>query len=98
MTSLGAKHLRQYCASLEVLFFSAEIHLCPLWAVGGEIAVVIQVELPLVCACAHQELAYSALWVGLGPGFGDEASWSPCIADGVEDVVWGGVPSACAQT
>ena len=65
---------------------------------GGEITLVIHIELPLVCACYLQELADFALGVGLGPGFGVEASWSPCVADGVEDVVWGGVPCACAQT
>ena len=63
---------------------------------GAEIAVMVHIELPLMRACALQEFTYSALWVGLGPGFGVEASWSPCIADGVEEVIWGGVPSACA--
>ena len=63
---------------------------------GGEVAVVIHIELPLVCACALQELSDSAFWVGLGSGLGVEAPWPPCIAGGVEDVVWVGVSSACA--
>ena len=66
-----------------------EAHLGPLWAVGGEVAVVVYIELSLVCACALQELADSAFWVGLGSGLGVEAPWSPCIVDGLEDVVCG---------
>ena len=64
------------------------VNLCLLWAVGGEVAVVIHIELPFVCACALQELADSAFWVGLGSGLGIEAPWLPCIVDGLEDVVW----------
>ena len=43
-----------------------------------------------MCACSLKELADSAFRDGLGPGFGVEVSWSPCIAEGVEEVVWVG--------
>ena len=54
---------------------------------GGEITVVIHVELLLVLACAFQDLADSAFWIGLGSGFLIEALWLPCIVGGLEDII-----------
>ena len=56
---------------------------------------MVHIELPIMLACALQEFAYSAIWVGLGSGFGVEVSWSLCIVDGDEEVIRGGLPSAC---
>ena len=61
---------------------------------GGEVAIVVHVELILVCACAIQSLADSAVCVGFCSRLRSEAFWSPCIVGTAEYVVCGGLLSA----
>ena len=92
----GVKTLQtEFCKPGDLYPFS-DGHLCPLWTMGGEVAVVVHVELILVCACAIQSLADSAVCVGFGSRISFEAFWSSCIVGRVEYVVRGGVLSACA--
>ena len=58
---------------------------------GGGIAIVVHVELPVVFACAFQDLANSAFWFVLGYGVLIEVLCPPCIVGGLEDVVQVGV-------
>ena len=54
---------------------------------GREVAVVVHIELPSMLACAFQDLAYSAIWVGLGSGFLGEVPGSTCVVS--SHLVWG---------